>query len=64
MTITLMWWHIPTIVTLAAFLWAFFWPEEGNSMFVGMATMFNVIFALIISLLAWLIGALAHIALT
>ncbi len=63
MTITILWWHIPTIVTPASFLWAIFWPEEtGNGMFAGLTAMFNFIFVLVVSLLAWLIAALIRIA--
>lgn len=31
--INLAWWHIPTIVTVATFLWAFFWPVKDTGYF-------------------------------
>jgi len=56
MTITLHWWAIPTFVTIASLLWAFWPTEDSRGMFPKEA--FTVPLAIIVSLVAWLIGAL------
>lgn len=58
-TITIGWWAIPLAITTAALLWAFFWPAQDSGFFGGIARLFMLVPALIVSLLAWAIaGAL------
>lgn len=59
MTLTLAWWAIPAAITLVSLLWAFFWPADGGGYLGGITALFNVVIALVVSLLAWAIaGAL------
>ena len=59
MTLTLSWWAIPAVITTLALAWALFWPCDDSGNLGGMVVMFNVMIALVISLLAWAIaGAL------
>ncbi len=65
MTITVLWWLVPTIATLASFFGAFCWSTETSSdiLYAELETMFNLILATVVSLVAWLIGGLVYVAL-
>lgn len=55
-TLTFAWWGIPTIITVASLLIAVCWPEDGGYL-SGIATLFYLILAMFISMLAWIIAA-------
>lgn len=50
MTITLGWWLLPTIITIAAFVWAFSDSEAGD-----IAGAFLLLGAMVVSLFAWVL---------
>lgn len=50
------WWLIPLCITLLAIAWAFFWPANRGGMFGVLTTVFMLIPALVISIIAWCIG--------
>ena len=54
-----LWWGIPLLVTIVAFCWAFV-AEALDPDQSGIGTFLFVIAALIISLIAWLVGALSR----
>lgn len=60
-TYTLAWWHIPLLVTILGVIWTGYWLardiREGG-MFMGIGGMLASIPALIVALLAWMIGGL------
>ena len=60
-TVTLGWWLLPLIVTLALFVWA--WaatpPARHDDWGVDIAPLFTFGFALVLSLVAWLLYAAA-----
>lgn len=58
MTLVLHWWCIPTVVTVLAFAWAFAPREPQGGNFPMPNEIFTVPVALVVSLIAWLIGAL------
>ena len=58
-TITFAWWWVPTIITIAGFIWALFIFDDGGGYLAGMGTMFALVPVLIVSCIAWAIaGAL------
>ena len=58
MSIVLHWWHIPLAVTVIALVWGFAPGEPDSSNFPMPRQLFTVPAALVIALIAWLIGAL------
>jgi|GEM_PF-2486003 len=57
MTITILWWHIPTLITVLAFAWAFLWPDRDTGGWLPSFTpLYRIPIALIISLAAWAIA--------
>lgn len=58
MTLVLHWWHIPLAITILATLWAFAPREPQGGNFPMPDQLFTVPVALVVSLIAWLIGAL------
>ena len=58
-TITLGWWAIPTLVTVATCGYALFIHEDGGGAFSGIGNLMLLVPALLVSTLAWAIaGAL------
>ena len=56
MTIEITWWMIPTIITVAAILGAFFWPAERGGYLGGLAALLMLVPALSIIAIAWIIA--------
>ena len=52
MTITLHWWHIPTVVTVAYLVWAL-WPAEKSSMWGDVEVLFGHIVGLLLVSVSW-----------
>lgn len=57
MTITITWWMIPTTITVIAVCLALA-HDDGGGMFSGIINMFLLVPALLVSLIAWVIGAI------
>jgi len=57
-TLTLAWWHLPTIITVLALAWALFWPVDDSGYLGGIQHIFMLIPALVIISLAWALGAI------
>ncbi len=58
MTLILHWWHIPAIFTFLAVVWAFAPREPQGGNFPMPEQLWTVPVAVIVCLIAWLIGAL------
>lgn len=61
MTIHVGWWVVPLVITLAAFGWCAFinYRDSGGGYLDAVANVFNMlIFAVVPSLVAWLVWAL------
>lgn len=56
MVITLHWWSIPTIITVAGLLWVTFHKDSGGY-FSGLGNIFLLIPVLGVSLISWIIAA-------
>ena len=58
-TVTLGWWMLPALITLASMMWAFLTPVEPSGGYsFDLMPLFRFLGALIISLIAWLAWAL------
>ncbi len=55
--ITLGWWTIPSIITVAVIVWALFIYNDGGGWLSGIGNLFMLIPALLVSLIAWIIAA-------
>ena len=60
LTITFPYWLIPTIITIACYVYALYIYDDGSSgdYFRGMGNMFMLIPASIISLISWIVYAI------
>lgn len=58
MTLSLAWYVIPTVITILALGWAFFWPADRGGMFSGVTTMLMLIPALVVIAIAWIAAAI------
>lgn len=58
MSITIGWWAIPALITLAALIWAF-WPQDRHSFGSAVVGAIQLMAACIVSLISWLVWSLA-----
>lgn len=58
MTFTIGWWALPTIITVALFVWAGWKEPDRRDYAMDLAPLFRGCVAIIGSLIAWLIWAL------
>lgn len=57
MTISILWWHIPTILTILSFIYILFiFKDDGQN--YGLDTILVLIPTLIINLIVWIIGGI------
>ncbi len=57
-TLTFAWWWIPTIVTILALLWAFFWPADRDGIAGGMTLIIMLVPALFVIAVAWAVAGI------
>ena len=58
MTITLIWWHYPTIASILAIAIAVFWPSgNDNEISKRLNTLFRLVPALMFICIVWIIAA-------
>lgn len=57
MTITIGWWAIPAIITIATIIFAF-WPQRPTGYGGDIAGAFQMMASIIVSLVAWLVWSL------
>jgi hypothetical protein len=53
---TLGWWGAPSIVTALAIAWAILWPKGNYGWFGEIVTLFRLVGALGIALIAWAVA--------
>ena len=58
MTFTLGWWALPTIITVALFVWSGWYTDKSRDYAPDLTGLFRGVVAIIVSLVAWLIWAL------
>mgnify|MGYP006981847659 CR=1 FL=1 len=57
MSVTIGWWAIPTLITIASFVWAF-WPQRTTGFGADIVGAFQFLASIIVSLAAWLVWSL------
>lgn len=58
MTITLMWWHVPMLISVLSLVLAVFWPsKEDLSTWYAIMVLLRMVPALLVSCLAWAVAA-------
>jgi len=59
MTITLSWWAIPTLITVAGLIWALFIYDDGASSYAsGIGNIFMLVPVLFVSMVVWILAAI------
>lgn len=58
MTITLLWYHIPTLLSILALIAAIWWPNEQEyGMFEGVVILLRLVPALLFICVVWIVAA-------
>lgn len=55
MTITIAWWMIPTLITVAGIAYAYFY-DDGGGYFSGLGNLIILVPVFFISLISWIIA--------
>ncbi|OOG81521.1 hypothetical protein B0E41_17320 [Hydrogenophaga sp. A37] len=57
-SLVLGWWAIPTVVSVLALLWAFFWPADDGGFMGGITRILMLLPALFVIAIAWVLAAI------
>lgn len=58
MTLSIAWYVIPTIISIVALAWAFFWPADRDGALGAFTTLFMLLPAIVVIAIAWGVAAI------